>query len=242
MASIVGRSRRSIATGRARWPARLDGGGRALEAALDRRGSPGRRARSPAPSGRRLRAPCAPRWRRRSLRRRARAQWRDRCRGSPPVTRAMGAAMSADTTGARTRSSRGRTRAPGAPPHPQPAREAQRHQQRAARASSRRARTRPTATRRRRHRHPRRGPVLLVGLRPQARACRRASRSTRAAATAHGHATSPTAGRSIWDLAKPVIAQVHGYAMAGGTELVAGMRPRVRRRGRADSATRWCAC
>jgi enoyl-CoA hydratase len=25
----------------------------------------------------------------------------------------------------------------------------------------------------------------------------------------------------IWDLAKPVIAQVHGYAMAGGTELVA---------------------
>ena len=26
---------------------------------------------------------------------------------------------------------------------------------------------------------------------------------------------------SIWDLAKPVIAQVHGYAMAGGTELVA---------------------
>jgi len=26
---------------------------------------------------------------------------------------------------------------------------------------------------------------------------------------------------SIWDLAKPVIAQVHGYAMAGGTELMA---------------------
>ncbi len=26
---------------------------------------------------------------------------------------------------------------------------------------------------------------------------------------------------SIWDLAKPVIAQVHGYAMAGGTELAA---------------------
>src|SRR5262249_25008785 len=25
----------------------------------------------------------------------------------------------------------------------------------------------------------------------------------------------------IWDLAKPVIAQVHGYAMAGGTELAA---------------------
>ena len=24
---------------------------------------------------------------------------------------------------------------------------------------------------------------------------------------------------SIWDLAKPVIAQIHGYAMAGGTEL-----------------------
>jgi enoyl-CoA hydratase len=26
---------------------------------------------------------------------------------------------------------------------------------------------------------------------------------------------------AIWDLAKPVIAQVHGYAMAGGTELIA---------------------
>lgn len=26
---------------------------------------------------------------------------------------------------------------------------------------------------------------------------------------------------SIWDLAKPVIAQIHGYAMAGGTELAA---------------------
>ena len=33
----------------------------------------------------------------------------------------------------------------------------------------------------------------------------------------------------IWDLAKPVIAQVHGYAMAGGTELVGRVRPRLRR-------------
>src|SRR5690606_34784180 len=27
---------------------------------------------------------------------------------------------------------------------------------------------------------------------------------------------------SIWDLAKPVIAQVHGYCLAGGTELATG--------------------
>ena len=46
------------------------------------RAAPGLRARSRAPCGRRLRAPCAPRWRRRSLRRRARAPWPDRCRGS----------------------------------------------------------------------------------------------------------------------------------------------------------------
>ncbi len=37
----------------------------------------------------------------------------------------------------------------------------------------------------------------------------------------------------LWDLAKPVIAQVHGYAMAGGTELDGRLRPRVRRRRRA---------
>ena len=27
---------------------------------------------------------------------------------------------------------------------------------------------------------------------------------------------------SIWDLAKPVIAQVHGYCLAGGSELATG--------------------
>jgi enoyl-CoA hydratase len=27
---------------------------------------------------------------------------------------------------------------------------------------------------------------------------------------------------SIWDLAKPVIAQVHGYCLAGGSELASG--------------------
>ena len=39
---------------------------------------------------------------------------------------------------------------------------------------------------------------------------------------------------SIWDLAKPVIAQVHGYCLAGGSELADRLRPRLRRRGRAD--------
>ncbi len=38
----------------------------------------------------------------------------------------------------------------------------------------------------------------------------------------------------IWDLAKPVIAQVHGYCLAGGSELATGLRPRLHRRGRPD--------
>ena len=45
-----------------------------------------------------------------------------------------------------------------------------------------------------RHDRPRRGPVLLVGLRPEARRRRRAARTTRPAATAAGRATSPRAG------------------------------------------------
>jgi len=32
---------------------------------------------------------------------------------------------------------------------------------------------------------------------------------------------------AIWDLAKPVIAQVHGWCLAGGTELARGVRPRL---------------
>ena len=39
---------------------------------------------------------------------------------------------------------------------------------------------------------------------------------------------------SIWDLAKPVIAQIHGYAIAGGDRARVGLRPRLRRRRRAD--------
>ena len=33
---------------------------------------------------------------------------------------------------------------------------------------------------------------------------------------------SPRAGCPIWDLTKPVIAQVHGYCLAGGSELATG--------------------
>jgi len=43
--------------------------------------------------------------------------------------------------------------------------------------------------------------------------------------TAHGDGSWPRQATegwlSLWDLAKPVIAQVHGYAMAGGSELAA---------------------
>ena len=39
---------------------------------------------------------------------------------------------------------------------------------------------------------------------------------------------------SIWDLAKPVIAQVHGYCLAGGSELATGCDLVVHGRGRAD--------
>ena len=42
---------------------------------------------------------------------------------------------------------------------------------------------------------------------------------TRRAATATGRATSPQGWMSIWELGKPVIAQVHGYCLAGGSEL-----------------------
>ena len=39
---------------------------------------------------------------------------------------------------------------------------------------------------------------------------------------------------SIWDLAKPVIAQVHGYCLAGGERARDRLRPRLHGRGRAD--------
>ena len=39
---------------------------------------------------------------------------------------------------------------------------------------------------------------------------------------------------SIWDLAKPVIAQIHGYAIAGAHRAGVGLRPRLRRRRRPD--------
>ena len=39
---------------------------------------------------------------------------------------------------------------------------------------------------------------------------------------------------SIWDLAKPVIAQIHGYAIAGGDRAGLGVRPRLRGRRRRD--------
>ena len=42
----------------------------------------------------------------------------------------------------------------------------------------------------------------------------------------------------LWDLAKPVIAQVHGYALAGGTELMAACDLGVRRRPTRRSAIR----
>ena len=43
---------------------------------------------------------------------------------------------------------------------------------------------------------------------------------------------------SIWDLAKPVIAQVHGFCLAGRQRARDGLRPRLRRRGRADGLPR----
>ena len=44
----------------------------------------------------------------------------------------------------------------------------------------------------------------------------------------------------IWDLAKPVIAQVHGCCLAGGSELAARLRSRLRRARTRRSATRRC--
>ena len=43
---------------------------------------------------------------------------------------------------------------------------------------------------------------------------------------------------SIWDLAKPVIAQVHGYCLAGGERARDRLRPRLHGRGRADGLPR----
>ncbi|MEZ5166748.1 MAG: LLM class flavin-dependent oxidoreductase [Acidimicrobiales bacterium] len=60
--------------------------------------------------------------------------------------------------------------------------------------------------------------VLLVGLRPHQPAARHPAVLLRARRRAVDRQATD-GWFSIWDLAKPVIAQVHGYAMAGATEL-----------------------
>ena len=63
------------------------------------------------------------------------------------------------------------------------------------------------------------GALLLRRLRPRWRPHGRRRRSTPRPATASGPARPTSTWFSFWDLAKPVIAQVHGYAIAGATEL-----------------------
>ena len=89
------------------------------------------------------------------------------------------------------------------------------------------------------HDHPRRGPVVLRGLRPRRRQRGpRACRSTRRAAKAQWPRHVTEGWMSIWDLAKPVIAQVHGYCLAGGERARDRLRPRLHGRGRADGLSR----
>ena len=67
------------------------------------------------------------------------------------------------------------------------------------------------------------GVVLLCGLRPHRRSPRASGcRSSPSAGEGHWPRHVTEGWMSIWDLAKPVIAQVHGYCLAGGSELATG--------------------
>ena len=74
-----------------------------------------------------------------------------------------------------------------------------------------------------RHDHPRRREVLLRRLRPVGRSDAQGEPPDYNAEGEGSYMRGVTNGwMSIWDLAKPVIAQVHGYCLAGGSELATG--------------------
>ena len=107
------------------------------------------------------------------------------------------------------------------PPDPQPARtpqpaDATLHPGDPGRRGGGRSRPRHRASR-----HPRHGAFVLIGLRDTSRKTRspglRAARGDRGRRVGHARAGGRM-GR-IWDCAIPVIAQVHGNCLAGGTDL-----------------------
>ena len=144
---------------------------------------------------------------------------RPRARRLPRLAPA-GARVTA-ATGAPTASSRWTPRGPLRPPrHAQPAREAQRAQQRAARASS------STPSARADRDEAVRVSASCVAPGPASpRATTSAPTSLWAGPIRRRRATGRWPRHvvhgwfEIWDLAKPVIAQVHGYCLAGGSEL-----------------------
>ena len=102
----------------------------------------------------------------------------------------------------------------GRPADPEPAGEAQRDQRRAARRPHRRDRRRHRGRAGPGHRDRRGRPRVLRRLRPvRGRAADRLG----SGATVLGRDVAATL--AIWSCPKPVIAQVHGYALAGGLEL-----------------------
>ena len=63
------------------------------------------------------------------------------------------------------------------------------------------------------------GSVLFCRLRPGVQRLAKSSRSTRPAGLSNWPRHVVEGFFRMWDMAKPIIAQVHGYCLAGGTEL-----------------------
>ena len=114
---------------------------------------------------------------------------------------------------------RGHTRGQGGADHPEPTGEAQRHIDAAAdRAARRPAGPRP-GPRCGGDDHSGRRRLLLVRLRPVGGPLMDGAPFYSAPGDGQWARQANDTWFSIWDLAKPVIAQIHGYAIAGGTEL-----------------------